>query len=143
MQIIELTIERYDEVLALMSRTPGIAVREADSKDAALRYLDRNLGLSFVAEAAGRIVGCAMAGHDGRRGYLQHVIVDPLYRKRGVAQSLVSRCLDALEAHGITKTHLDVFGTNELALGYWQRRGWTRRDDIVRFSFIRTNDPNA
>jgi len=34
MKITELTIDRYDDVLALMKRTPGICVREADAKAA-------------------------------------------------------------------------------------------------------------
>ncbi len=143
MKITTLTLDRYDEALELMSRTPGVAVREADSKEAAQRYLARNPGLSFIAEADDRMIGCAMAGHDGRRGYIQHVVVEPSYRERGVAQQLVTRCLDALAACGISKTHLDVLATNEIAIGYWQRRGWIRRDDIVRFSFIRSKNPNA
>ncbi|MGH8017201.1 MAG: GNAT family N-acetyltransferase [Opitutaceae bacterium] len=60
------------------------------------RYLRRNPGLSFVAEVDGQIVGYAMAGDDGRRGYLQHVAVDVAYRRRGIAQTLISRCLAAL-----------------------------------------------
>lgn len=143
MQITELTIDRYAEVFALMQRTPGIAVRDADAPPAMARYLARNPGLSFVAEAGGRIVGCAMSGHDGRRGYLQHVVVDPAFRGQSVAQALVNRCLDRLAESGIEKVHLDVFATNAPALGYWQRRGWTRRDDVVRFSFIRSNAANA
>ena len=143
MQTKELTIERYDEVLALMKATPGICVREADSREAVARYLIRNPGLSFLAEEQGRVVGCAMSGHDGRRGYIQHVVVDPGFRRRGVAQTLVSKCLDALALSGITKAHLDVLATNELALGYWQRRGWIRREDIVRFSITSSNNPNA
>lgn len=142
MKITELTIDRYDEVLALMKRTPGVSVREADSKEAVARYLARNPGFSFVAEEGG-IIGCAMCGHDGRRGYLQHVIVDEPYRRRGIAQALVNRCLDRLEEAGIVKTHLEVFVTNGLANDYWQKRGWQRRDDTHRYSFVRSPNPNA
>ena len=143
MKINEYTIDRYDEVFALMRRTPGVSVRDADSKEAVECYLLRNPGLSFIAEAEGRIVGCAMSGHDGRRGYLQHVIVDEAYRGRGIAYNLVTRCLDRLEAAGIVKTHLDVFVTNDLANRYWRRSGWTLRDDIYRYSFIRSDHQNA
>ena len=85
----------------------------------------------------GRIIGCAMCGHDGRRGYLQHVIVEPEFRGRGIAHQMVTRCLEGLEAIGICKTHLDVFRTNDLANAYWTRRGWKRRDDIYRYSYNR------
>ena len=52
MKITELTIDRYDDVLALMKRTPGICVREADAKAATEKYLARNPGLSRVHRAA-------------------------------------------------------------------------------------------
>lgn len=143
MKITELTIDRYDEVLSLMRRTPGVSVREVDSGDAVSRYLSRNPGLSFIAEEEGRVVACAMCGHDGRRGYLQHVIVDPPYRGRGIAQTLITRCLDGLEEAGIVKTHIDVFVTNVVAHEYWTKRGWKRRDDIYRYSFIRSENNNA
>ena len=89
MKIAELTIDRYEELIALFERTPGVSVRDADSKESTARYLARNPGLNFFAEEDGRIVGCAMCGHDGRRGYLQHVVVDPPFRGRGIAHALV------------------------------------------------------
>jgi ribosomal protein S18 acetylase RimI-like enzyme len=143
MNITELTIDRYDDVVALMKRTPGVSVREADSKEAIARYLIRNPGLNFIAEDEGKIIGCAMCGHDGRRGYLQHVIVEQPYRSRGIAHALVTRCLDRLEKIGIVKTHIDVFVTNDIANAYWMKRGWKRRDDIYRYSFVRSANPNA
>lgn len=72
----------YDAVLSLMQGTPGISLRDADSRSATERYLARNPGLSFVAEAAGRLIACVMCGHDGRRGYLQHALVLPEYRAK-------------------------------------------------------------
>jgi ribosomal protein S18 acetylase RimI-like enzyme len=135
-------MDHYDEVLALMRRTPGVSIREADSKEATARYLARNPGFSFVAEEEG-VIGCAMCGHDGRRGYLQHVIVEEPHRRRGIAQALVTRCLDRLEEAGIVKTHLDVFLTNDLANDYWTKAGWKRREDTYRYSFVRSTNPNA
>lgn len=143
MRILELTLDRYDEVLELMRSTPGVAVRDADSKPAMARYLERNPGLSFIAEVDGKIVGCAFCGHDGRRGYLQHVLVVSEYRKRGIANTLVTRCLDGLEKIGIMKTHIDVFVTNEVGNAYWRRRGWKLRDEIFRYSKIRSGNDNA
>jgi ribosomal protein S18 acetylase RimI-like enzyme len=91
----------------------------------------------------GKIVGCAMSGHDGRRGYLQNVVVESAYRRRGIAEELVLRCLTALEREGISKVHLDVLVTNLDATEYWKRRGWKRRDDILRFSFALSSNPNV
>ncbi|SKA90388.1 Ribosomal protein S18 acetylase RimI [Pseudomonas extremaustralis] len=133
----------YDAVLALMQDTPGISLRDADSREATERYLARNPGLSFVAEAEGRLIGCVMCGHDGRRGYLQHLLVLPEYRRQGIARALTQRCLVALEQLGVHKCHLDVFKTNSGAARYWQGQGWTLRTDIDRYSFTRPGHENA
>ncbi|MCP2053487.1 UNVERIFIED_ORG: ribosomal protein S18 acetylase RimI-like enzyme [Pseudomonas fluorescens] len=133
----------YDAVLELMQNTPGISLREADSREATERYLARNPQMSFVAQAQGRVIACVMCGHDGRRGYLQHLLVLPDYRRQGIAQALVERCLTALEQLGIHKCHLDVFKTNTHAAAYWQGQGWTLRTDIDRYSFTRPGHENA
>jgi len=140
-----MTFADYDGVIALMQQTPGVSVRDADSREATARYLERNPGLSFVACADddGALVGCVMSGHDGRRGYLQHLVVLPAQRRQGLANALVGHCLEALAALGIQKTHIDVFKTNELAQAYWSSQGWQLREDIQRYSFTRPGHPNA
>lgn len=143
MQFKEFAAQDYDAFLALLKATPEMVVRDADSREAIARYLERNPNLSFAAWDGDRMIGCALCGHDGRRGYLQHAVVAPEFRGRGIADELVSRCLDALEKIGILKTHLDVFVTNEAALEYWRKRGWQKRDDIARYSLNRSSNPNA
>jgi N-acetylglutamate synthase len=138
-----MTMDDYDVVIELMKATPGVSFRDADSRDATARYLERNPGLSFVAEKDGRLVGCVMCGHDGRRGYLQHLAVLPEHRRQGIASALVGRCLAALEQLGILKSHIDVFRTNELGQAWWESQGWQRRNDIHRYSHIRGGHENA
>ncbi len=142
-EINQMTMADYDDVLSLLRATPGVAIREADSREATERYLTRNPELSFVARSATRLVGCIMCGHDGRRGYLQHLAVDPTHQRRGVGTALVGRCLMELRRLGIDKTHIDVFITNAPAHQYWTNRAWKRRDDIVRYSFTNSTDPNT
>ncbi|GKQ45506.1 GNAT family N-acetyltransferase [Pseudomonas syringae] len=131
-----MTIDDYDAVIELMRSTPGISIRDADSRESTVRYLARNPDMSFVAEAEGALCGCVMSGHDGRRGYLQHLIVLPEYRRQGIARELVERCLECLEAQGIYKCHLDVLKGNEAAGHYWRAQGWTLREDIDRYSRV-------
>lgn len=142
MNIRPMTADDYAAVMALMGGTPGIAVRAADSPEAIARYLARNPGLSLVVEGEGGLIGCVFCGHDGRRGYLHHVVVAAGHRGQGVGRALVARALDGLAAQGIYKAHLDVFADNDAAIAFWQATGWQRRGDIVRFSFNRSADPN-
>jgi ribosomal protein S18 acetylase RimI-like enzyme len=136
-------IDDYEAVLALMRQTPGVVVRDADSFAATARYLERNPGLSFVAHVDGAMAGCIMSGHDGRRGYLQHLLVLPEHRRQGIADALVEHCLAALATLGIVKSHVDVLKGNTLAHAYWNQAGWTLRDDIDRYSVIRSGGANA
>lgn len=138
-----MTIDDYDAVIALLRATSGVSLRDADSRDATARYLDRNPGLSFVALDGAGIAGCIMSGHDGRRGYLQHLIVAPTHRRKGLAGALVDRCLAALRDAGIAKCHIDVFKTNTAAAAFWSSRGWKLRTDIDRYSFISGGSENA
>jgi ribosomal protein S18 acetylase RimI-like enzyme len=138
-----MTIDDHDAVIELMRQTPGISLRDADSRESTQRYLQRNPGLSFVCEVDRQLVGCIMSGHDGRRGYLQHLVVHPAHRRRGIANALVERCLGELESLGIVKSHIDVLKTNASACAYWESRGWKLRTDIHRYSLIRSGGENA
>lgn len=137
-----MTKHDYDTVMALMQQTPGISLRDADSRTNIARYLERNPGHSFVALSDAEIVGCIMSGHDGRRGYLQHLLVHPQHRGLGIASTLVEHCLAALEKIGIYKSHIDVLKGNEEGAAYWRSRGWQLRTDIDRYSFIRSDNQN-
>ena len=143
MDIRSMVLDDYEQVLALMQGTPGVSLRSADSRDAIARYLERNPKLSVVAEVDNRIVGCVFGGHDGRRGYLYHLVVEPASRRLGVGRALVFGALEGLAAVGIEKTHIDVFTDNADAIGFWKRVGWELRGDLHRFSFIRSADRNA
>lgn len=77
-----------------------------------------------------------MSGHDGKRGYIQHLAVAHDQRSTGVATGLISLCLKALKAEGIIKSHIHVLSNNELAKTYWSNRGWEKCNDIEVFSYI-------
>lgn len=138
-----LTIDHYDEFRKLLDNIEGVSKREADSYESIKRYLLRNPGFSFAAFVGNLMIACALCGHDGRRGYLQHVMVKSEYRTKGIAGQLIRRCLDELAKIGIMKTHIDVFKRNELANSYWKKNGWELRKDINRYSFNRSDNPNV
>ena len=103
---------------------------ESDTREGISRFLTRNPGLSFVATDQGRVVGAALAGHDGRRGYIYHLAVHEARRGRGVARDLVRHCLRALSSEGISKCHLFVFAANTVGIEFWRRVGWTERVEL-------------
>jgi N-acetylglutamate synthase len=133
-QLRAMTIDDYDAVLALWKAAEGVGLSAADERPAIARYLERNPGMSFVACDDGRIVGAALCGHDGRRGYLHHLAVALPCRRRGLGRQLAERCLAALAAVGIDKCHLFVFGGNAAGAAFWKRIGWTLRTDLMILS---------
>lgn len=129
-----MTEQDYDEVMALWQAAEGVGLSDADAPEAISRYLARNPGLSLVARSEGALVGAALCGHDGRRGYIHHLAVQPSNRLQGIGRLLVDRCLTGLAAVGIQKCHLFVFGENQNALNFWRAIGWTERVELVLMS---------
>lgn len=138
-----MTIADHPAIIEFFRVTPGVTLREADSFEATQRYLERNPNLSFVAVENDEVIGCVMCGHDGRRGYLQHLVVSPEYRRQGIGEALYKSCIDALEKVGIYKTHLYVFKTNEIGNAFWFAKGWIPRNDVNLYSFLNTDNENA
>jgi len=132
--IAPMTMADYDDAMALWLITEGMGLRPADERQHIARYLQRNPGLSFVARDGEKLVGTVLCGHDGRRGYLQHLAVEKAYRRQGIGRALVTHVLAALRALDINKCHLFVIKTNSQAVDFWKRIGWFVRDDLVTMS---------
>lgn len=127
-----MSTDDYDGVYELWIHTPGMGLNTTDdSREGIEKYLKRNPTSSFVAEDEGRIVGVIMAGHDGRRGFIHHTAVLPDYRNQGVARKLVDSAMDALEKEGISKVALVAFKRNELGNEFWEKIGFSDRDDLI------------
>ena len=78
-------------------------------------------GLLFVAEgAAGEVVGTAMAGYDGHRGWLYSVAVRRSHRRRGIGELLVREAEARLAALGCRKVNLQVRSTNEAVVAFYR-----------------------
>lgn len=138
-----MTINDYEAAIALWSESEGVRIRDADSREGIEKYLLRNPGLSFVAEVEGDLVGTIMAGHDGKRGYVQHLSVADSHRRLGIATQLVNHCLEALKNEGILKSHLMILPENKAAQKFWANQGWAYRSDILLYSFVNGDDPNV
>ena len=98
-----MTIDDYEGIYELWMKIKGFAMRSIDdSKDGVESFLKRNPDISVVAVKDGKIVGAILCGHDGRRGCLYHVCVDPLYRKQGIGTAMVVFAMNALKKENIS-----------------------------------------
>ena len=131
-----MTIEDYDQVRALWMTIKGFAIRSIDdSREGVARFLRRNPTTSVVAVEDGKVVGAILCGHDGRRGCLYHVCVNPEYRRRGIGKAMVVFCMDALKAEKINKVSLIAFTKNDIGNAFWKEIGWTKRGDLNYYDF--------
>ena len=132
-----MTMKDYDEVFALWSKIKGFAMRSIDDSYIGVeRFLKRNPNTSVVAIEDDKIVGAILCGHDGRRGCLYHVCVDPDYRLRGIGQAMVVKCMQALKEEQISKVSLIAFSENDIGNAFWHTIGWTERLDLNYYDFV-------
>jgi ribosomal protein S18 acetylase RimI-like enzyme len=80
--------------------------------------------LFFVAEIDNRIVGTAMGGYDGHRGWVYYVAVSPACRRRGIGAALMRQVEDGLRSIGCSKLNLQVREGNEEVVAFYTRLGY-------------------
>ena len=132
--VYEMAIADYDEVRELWESSRSIEISDIDSRESITRFLERNPGLSYVARDDGRLVGVVLCGHDGRRGYIDQLVVASSHRRKGIGRSLVSRCLFNLMRIGIRRWNLFVLEDNQDAISFWTEIGWAERVKLVTMS---------
>ena len=90
----------------------------------------------FVTGEPGAIVATVMAGHDGHRGWLYYMAVDPERRGEGLARRLVAHAEAWLAALGVRKVNLMIRETNTEALGFYERVGYEVTPRVVMGRWI-------
>lgn len=93
----------------------------------------------LVAREGGRLVGSAMVGHDGHRGWVYYLAVEPDLQGRGLGRALLRAVEDWLRARTIPKLMLLVRPDNEKVRGFYQSEGYAEEPRIV---FSRRLDGN-
>lgn len=130
LEILAMAENDLEEVLVLWTETDGVGLNESDTLEHLRAYLKRNPGLSLVVRDGEQAIGAVLCGHDGRRGYLNHLAVRPEYRKRGLGSQMVETCLASLKCVGILRCNIFLFAGNELGERFWKRHGWLQRSDL-------------
>jgi N-acetylglutamate synthase len=120
----EFSISDYDAALELWQRVEGLEIAEGDDRESIAYFLARNPGLSRVATDGTAMVGVALCGHDGRRGYIYHLAVDPAYQSRGLGKRLMDESLDRLRQVGLKRALILVANDNPRGRKFWSRHGW-------------------
>src|SRR4030042_3188320 len=123
-KIVEMKLNRYDELIAFWKSCAGIWVSDDDSYENMKIYLKRNPKTNFVVLHEEKIIGTVKRSHDGRRGYIHHLAVKEEFRKQGIAGELVEKCIRLLQEKGIKKYRVFVLDSNPEAIKFWKHIGF-------------------
>lgn len=127
----EFVMGDYDRAVALWINIDSVEICEGDSREEISEYLKRNPGLSRVAEVDGELVGAALCGHDGRRGWIYHLAVAEESRGSGVGKLLLDDCVRGLREAGLKRAIILVAGDNPAGHKFWLREGWEDIDGAI------------
>lgn len=127
-------VDDIGAAVAVWAQAEGVCLSESDTPSRIAHFLDRNPDSCFVARVHGRTVGAVLCGHDGRRGHIYHLGVDPSVRRQGVASALLSHCMAALADAGVPVCRASVLTDNAEAHEFWNAVGWIEREHLKLFT---------
>ena len=121
MTIREITLADYNVLIPFWEE--NYFANEMDNQDRFQLFLDMNPSMSFLAEEDGHIIGSALGSFDGRRGYLQKIVVDKKMRRQGIGQELVKIIISKLRSLGCTYITLNV---DEKLISFYEQCGFKK-----------------
>lgn len=85
----------------------------------------------LVARADGAVIGSAMVGHDGHRGWIYYLAVAPDHARQGIGKALTRAAEDWLRARGVPKLMLMVRPENEQVQAFYDAAGYIQEPRII------------
>ena len=84
-----------------------------------------------VADSAGQLIGSAMLGHDGHRGWVYYLAVHPNWQRNGIGRSLMSYAEGWMDQHQVPKIQAMIRADNLPVRGFYRRLGYQDNDAQV------------
>jgi len=84
----------------------------------------------MVALREEQLVGTAMAGFDGHRGWVYYLGVDPKFRRQGIGTALMRRVEAQLIGLGCPKINLQIRAQNEEVQAFYEQLGYCAEDRL-------------
>ena len=123
MEIREFRLSNYEEVIALWDKA-GLLASRSDERNEIEKKLERDPDLFLVGIDAKAIVAAVMGGYDGRRGWVYHLAVDPIFHATGLGTLLLAELESRLYAKGCIKINLLVERGNASVRDFYTKRGY-------------------
>ena len=127
----------YDRVMELWAEG-GLPLKPEgrDSRENIVRQIGLANVRFLVAEEGegGRVVGTVIATHDGRKGWINRVAVDPALRKRGLGARLVAEAERWLESQGLDILACLIEADNAVSMAVFEKLGYKKHPEILYFA---------
>ncbi|MHA2296598.1 MAG: GNAT family N-acetyltransferase [Candidatus Hodarchaeales archaeon] len=121
------------DVRRLWSKT-GFELTYSDEPEELKRMLKHNPGLCLVAIKKRTIIGVVLGGFDGRRGWVHHLAIDPIFQKKGVGTKLMTELTKRFNEKKVVKIKLEYFREKTEVDNFYKKLGWEKRDELVTMS---------
>jgi ribosomal protein S18 acetylase RimI-like enzyme len=95
----------------------------------------------LAGREAGRIAATAMVGHDGHRGWVYYVAVDPDCRGKGFGRAIMTSAEQWLRERGIAKLQLLVRGDNAKVQAFYETLDYCEQDRILYAKWLDGREP--
>ncbi len=97
-----------------------------------LLEMKQSYGLEYVEDGviAGFLLGSSMLFHYGRTFEINDLAVDPAYQGKGIAKTLMDRCLADMKKRGIVGIHL-ITADESFLPAFYERYGFSREKEVI------------
>ncbi len=95
----------------------------------------------LVGRDGERIVATAMVGHDGHRGWVYYVAVDPERRQRGFGRAIMNAVEDWLRHANIAKVQLMVRPENTSVQAFYESIGYGEQERVIYAKWLDGREP--
>ena len=96
---------------------------------------------ALVGREDRKIVASVLVGHDGHRGWVYYVAVDPDCRHKGYGRIVMDSAEDWLRGHGIEKLQLMVRPDNNEVQAFYQSLGYFEQKRVVYAKWLDGREP--
>jgi ribosomal protein S18 acetylase RimI-like enzyme len=87
------------------------------------------------------VVASVLVGHDGHRGWVYYVAVDPQHRKKGLGRAIMAAAEEWLRARGILKLQLMVRPDNIQVQAFYETLDYDEQERVVYAKWLDGRDP--
>jgi ribosomal protein S18 acetylase RimI-like enzyme len=128
------------EVITLWRRCGSTREWNDPAGDIALARKESNATV-LLGRNADVLVASVLVGHDGHRGWVYYVTVDPDHRYKGYGRMIMTAAEDWLRARGIQKLQLMVRGDNVQVHAFYESLGYYDQKRVTFAKWLDGREP--